>query len=55
MHVKNWDKAKLDFGVFRDTVSMAADRARKLGDAPETNPSTAVWRLVEALRGHGCR
>ncbi|MFI6824079.1 RloB family protein [Micromonospora sp. NPDC050187] len=50
LHVKGWDKTKLDFGAFRDGVSIAIDRARKLGDPPGANPSTAVWLLVETLR-----
>lgn len=49
-HVKNWNKTKLDFDAFRDGICAAVDRARKLDDPPEANPSTAVWRLVETLR-----
>lgn len=49
-YVRGWDKTKLDFNAFRYGVSAAVDRARKLGDPPAANPSTAVWQLVEALR-----
>ncbi|WDZ87353.1 RloB family protein [Micromonospora cathayae] len=48
-HVRGWDKTRLDFDAFRDGVSAAVDRARKLGDPPDANPSTAMWQLVEAL------
>jgi hypothetical protein len=51
--VVNWDKAKLDFSLFRDGVDDAVRRAKVLGDPPAANPSTAVWRLVEALRDSG--
>jgi hypothetical protein len=48
--VVNWDKTKLDFSSFRDGVDDAVRRAKALGDPPAANPSTGVWRLVEALR-----
>jgi hypothetical protein len=48
-HVKDWDKADLRFEDFRDGVQEAVRRAKSLGDPPEANPSTAMWRLVEAL------
>lgn len=50
VHVKGWSKNRLDFGAFRDGVPAAVERARKLGEPPHHNPSTALWRLVEALR-----
>ncbi|WP_416900742.1 RloB family protein [Micromonospora echinospora] len=49
-HVKKWDKAKLNFEDFREGIHGAVGRAHKLGDPPDANPSTAVWRLIEALR-----
>lgn len=47
--VPDWDKATLNFGVFRDGVDRAVTNAKRLDDPP-ANPSTAVWRLVESLR-----
>lgn len=46
----SWDKKTLRFSDFRDGVLDAAIRARRLGEPPEANPSTAVWRLIESLR-----
>ena len=48
--VRAWDKKALDFDHFRAGVFDAVMRAKRLGDPPGTNPSTAVWRLVESLR-----
>lgn len=48
-HVPDWDKAKLKFDDFRAGVSGAIARAQLLGDPPDANPSTTVWRLVESL------
>ena len=45
-----WDKTRLNFDEFRAGVSEAAARAQRLGDPPDANPATAVWRLVESLR-----
>ncbi|MFB9542320.1 RloB family protein [Micromonospora sagamiensis] len=50
VHVKGWSKTRLEFDAFREGIEAAVDRARKLGEPPAANPSTAVWRLVEALR-----
>ena len=46
----NWDKAGLRFSDFRTGVFEAVIRARRLGEPPDANPSTAVWRLIESLR-----
>lgn len=45
----SWDKATLRFSDFRDGVFHAVARAKRLGDPPDANPSTAVWRVVESL------
>jgi RloB-like protein len=45
-----WDKTGLKFSDFRAGVFDAAVRAKRLGDPPDANPSTAVWRLIESLR-----
>lgn len=50
--VPGWDKRSLRFDDFRDGVTEAITRARRLGDPPAANPSTAVWKLVESLRAH---
>jgi hypothetical protein len=44
-----WDKTALSFSDFRDGVFNAVIRAKRLGDPPDANPSTAVWRVVESL------
>ncbi|WBC04329.1 RloB family protein [Micromonospora sp. WMMA1976] len=49
-YVRNWDKTRLDFDDFRDGLDSAIERARTLSEPPDANPSTAVWRLVLALR-----
>lgn len=46
----NWDKTGLRFSDFRAGVFEAVVRARRLGEPPDANPSTAVWRLIESLR-----
>ena len=46
----NWDKTGLRFSDFRAGVFEAVVRARRLGEPPDTNPSTAVWRLIDSLR-----
>jgi hypothetical protein len=46
----NWEKTALRFSDFRDGVFDAVARAKRLGNPPEANPSTAVWQLVESLR-----
>jgi hypothetical protein len=48
--LKGFDKSSLDFSDFRDGIEDAIRRAKALGSAPASNPSTDVWRLVEALR-----
>ena len=45
-----WDKTGLKFSDFRAGVPEAVVRAKRLGEPPDANPSTAVWRLVESLR-----
>jgi hypothetical protein len=48
--LSGWDKTDLRFGDFGDGVDDAVRRAKSLGEPPEANPSTTVWRLVESLR-----
>jgi hypothetical protein len=48
--VPGWDKTALRFGDFRDGVAAAVVRAKRLGEPPGANPSTAVWRVIESLR-----
>lgn len=48
--IPTWDKTTLDFNDFRDHVLKAVTRAQRLGEPPEANPSTSVWRLIESLR-----
>ncbi|WP_158566301.1 RloB family protein [Micromonospora craterilacus] len=48
-HISDWDKTALRFDEFRDGVKDAVRRAKSLGEPPDANPSTAMWRLVEAL------
>lgn len=48
--LQGWEKAGLKFSDFGDGVFRAVERARRLGEPPEANPSTAVWRLIESLR-----
>lgn len=45
----DWDKTVLKFSDFRSGVFEAVSRAKFLGDPPEANPSTAIWRLIESL------
>ncbi|MBI3688166.1 MAG: RloB domain-containing protein [Actinobacteria bacterium] len=57
-HVPHYDKTRLVFAHFVAGVMFAVDRARKLQPDPEThtwNPSTSVWRLVEAIQGSSGR
>jgi hypothetical protein len=44
-----WDKTALRFSDFRGGVFEAVARAKRSGDPPDANPSTAVWRLIESL------
>jgi len=46
----SWDKTNLKFSDFRGGVDDAVVRAKRLGEPPDANPSTAVWRLIESLR-----
>lgn len=46
----NWDKRNLRFSDFKDGIVDAVERAKKRGEPPIDNPSTAVWCLVELLR-----
>lgn len=47
--LSGWDKTALRFSDFRDGVFDAVARAKRMGDPPDANPSTAAWRLVESL------
>lgn len=49
--VRTWDKTKLNYKEFQSGVFHAVTRASRLGDPPDANPSTAVWRLIESLKG----
>ncbi|MFI7038396.1 RloB family protein [Microbispora rosea] len=47
-----YDKSRLDFDKFRGGIEDACHRARSIDEAASTtfsNPSTGVWRLVEAM------
>jgi hypothetical protein len=46
----SWNKRKLNFGDFQTGVFRAMMCAKRLGDPPDANPSTAVWQLIESLR-----
>jgi hypothetical protein len=46
----SWEKTYLKFSDFRTGVFDAVVRAERLGEPPDANPSTAVWRLIESLR-----
>ena len=48
--VRRWDKTALRFADFREGVFDAVSRAKRLDRPPEGNPSTDVWRLIEALQ-----
>lgn len=48
-HLPNWNKSALDFKQFIGNILTAVERARKLGEPPEANPSTAVWKLIVSL------
>ncbi len=49
-HVQNWDKSNLRFADFVDHILVAVERAQRLGEPPEANPSTAVRKLIVSLR-----
>jgi RloB-like protein len=46
----NWEKTGLKFSDFSSGVFDAVERAKRLGEPPDANPSTALWRLIESLR-----
>lgn len=45
----SWDKTQLRFADFQAGVWLAVTRAKQLGEPPEANPSTAVWKVIESL------
>ena len=45
-----WTKTTLAFANFRNGIDDAIVRAKRLGEPPDANPSTAVWRLIESLK-----
>lgn len=52
--VPGWSKGGTRFADFKDGVADACRRAKAIdsvGKDPLVNPSTSVWRLVEAIRG----
>lgn len=54
-YVPTWDKSNLNFDDFRDGVMLAVERAKRLGEPPQANPSTGVWRLIECVGRVGDR
>jgi hypothetical protein len=44
-----WDKTNLRFADFQTSVWLAVARAKQLGEPPQANPSTAVWKVIESL------
>src|SRR5262249_8523828 len=48
--IPTWDKTALDFSDFRNRVLTAVAGAKRLGEPPDANPFTSVWRLAESLR-----
>lgn len=48
-HLPGWDKNNLRFADYVKEILTAVERARRLGDPPEANPSTAVWKLIVSL------
>jgi hypothetical protein len=44
-----WDKTALRFADFEAGIPDASARAKRMGEPPNANPSTAVWRLIESL------
>jgi RloB-like protein len=44
-----WDKSNLRFADFVEDILTAVERAQRLGEPPEANPSTAVWKLIVSL------
>jgi hypothetical protein len=53
-HLPNYDKTRLEFSDFASGVADACERAKRIDagcEAPRSNPSSGVWRLVETIRG----
>jgi len=48
-HVPRYDKTRPRFADFAAGLDQAVQRAEKLGDDHTRNPSTGVWRLVDAV------
>lgn len=48
-HIRDWDKTRLRFADFREGVQEAVKRAKALEPPPDSNPSTSVWMIIEAL------
>ncbi len=46
----SWNKSNLRMEDFWDDIEVAIRRAKALGDPPDDNPSTSVWKLMEFLR-----
>ena len=46
---REWDKSALDFSDFEHGIGDAIKRAKLLETPPAANPSSDVWRLMEAL------
>jgi hypothetical protein len=47
--VPSWDKSNLNFADFAEGIPAAVVRARRRGEPPDANPSTAVWRVIVSL------
>jgi hypothetical protein len=54
LHVHNYEK-QVEFTKFEAGLDDAIARAKNLSESDDSfpNPSTGVWRLVEAIRGGG--
>jgi len=48
-HLPHYDKTRPRFADFAAGPDQAVRRAEKLGDDHTRNPSTGVWRLVDAV------
>jgi len=46
---KEWDKSALDFSDFEQGIAEAIKRAKLLESPPSANPSTDVWKVLEAI------
>ncbi|MFI7002776.1 RloB family protein [Nocardia sp. NPDC050175] len=49
-YLPTYEKEKLSFGDFAPFVQDAADRARANNGAPDQNPSSLLWMLIDVLR-----